>query len=202
MVAQRTRCLVATVWSLASRGDGPCWGSSAKRHDPCAATETPTPAPHPLPDGVGLVYRVTHPDGRAYFPIAYDLPGIRRPAPSVGRAVTFPPVRLSHSRMAWGASADRIAWNQTLAHRGRAHPVCLRDRARSMLQRKHGAPSGAFVACGGLHLFGQTRARRLTPGTNVPDGAPPKKEGNHERACHPPPRRLFPLGAVLHCLAV
>ena len=38
--------------------------------------------------------------------------------------------------------------------------------------------------------------------TNAPKGPTPKKEGNHERACHPLLGRLLPLCVVLHRLAV
>jgi len=112
----------------------------------------------PSPGSVGLVDRFIHPNGLAYFPRVYELPCTRSPAPVVGRRITFPLFRLPYSRMVWSGSAGRSAWNQGLAYRKRVYPVCLSDRARSMLQGKHGVPSGAFGVFGRLHLRWVRRA--------------------------------------------
>lgn len=78
-------------------------------------------------------------------------------------------------------------------------PAGATGRARSMLREAIGALP-AWPWC----LFGcsVTHASVATaPAVTTPTDLTPKKEGNHECACHPLPPRVLSLGAVLRRLA-
>lgn len=154
----------------------------------------------PQPAGVGLPYRFTLPRRSSYFPKGYGLRCLRSLARRVGRPFTFPVSRLSVLRMSCGAHVGESAWNPGLSRQQRVRLVVPRGEARSMLRPRVGHFPG--VRRVSPPVPAPMGISRSTCAASAPEGSTPKKEGDHERACHPLPRCVLPLGAVLRRLAV
>lgn len=170
-----------------------------KGADPANSVGTLAPRPDPLPRSVGLLYRFNPPKpflSSQEVTVAFDSTDLhllsgdlslsfQSESPLLGRLPRAP--------------AGRSAWNQPVVSQEGWHPVSSICWARSMLLCERGTPSGTCGASGRrlLALMGEIRCMPCT----APRGSMPEREGNDERACHPLPPCLRPLGAVLHRLA-
>jgi len=157
-----------------------------------------------------IVFRCRHPEVSGWFtgaPVRAAVL-ISREVTGGGKAVAVRGLSGDLSLSLRPASAfehysRRLAGRERVESRGclsrATHPVGATGRARSMLREAIGAlPSWPWC------LFGcsVTRANVApAPAMTTPTDPTPKKEGNHERACHPLPRRVLSLGAVLRRLA-